>query len=64
MMSILMLLFIVVGLIGLGMLAVGAFIMLQGSQETRRLVGIILLILGLLLACTPVLAFVILRFLY
>jgi hypothetical protein len=61
-MAILMLLFIVVGLIGLGMLAVGAFLVLQGSQqETRRLVGIILLVLGLLLACTPVVIFIIMR---
>ena len=45
------LLLIVVGLIGLVMLGAGVFVLLQDSQGTRRLVGIILLILGLLLTC-------------
>jgi hypothetical protein len=59
-MAILMLLFIGVGLIGLGMLVAGVILVLKGSQqESRRLVGIILLILGLLVACTPVVIFII-----
>ena len=45
------LLLIVVGLIGLVMLGAGVFVLLQDSQGTRRPVGIILLILGLLLTC-------------
>ncbi|MFN2284159.1 MAG: hypothetical protein ACK2UQ_07040 [Anaerolineae bacterium] len=61
-MSILLLLFIGVGLIGLGMLAAGVILVLQGSQqESRRLVGIILLVLGLLVACTPVVIFILRR---
>jgi hypothetical protein len=47
---ILLVLLIIVGLIGLGLLAAGAFIVLRDSrQETHRLVRIVLLILGLLL---------------
>ena len=49
--SFLLLLLIVMGLIGLGMLVAGVFMVLQGSQGTRRTVGIVLLILGLLLTC-------------
>lgn len=44
-------LLVVVGLIGLGMLGAGIFVLLQDSQGTRRPVGIVLLILGLLLMC-------------
>jgi hypothetical protein len=63
-MSILLLLFVVVGLIGVAMLAAGVVLVLQGSQqETRRLVGIILLVLGLLVACTPVVIFIVRRLL-
>lgn len=51
MMSFGFLLLIVVGLIGLGMLGAGVFVLLQDSQGARRTVGIILLILGLLLMC-------------
>lgn len=47
----LLLVLIVTGLIGLGMLGAGIFVLLQDSQGTRRTVGIILLILGLLLMC-------------
>jgi len=47
----LLLLLIVVGLIGLGMLGAGVFVLLRDSQGTRRPVGIILLVLGLLLMC-------------
>lgn len=62
-MAMMLLLFIVVGLIGLGMLAAGVIIVLQGAQqETRRLAGIILLVLGLLVACTPALIVIIMRF--
>jgi hypothetical protein len=44
------------------MLAVGVILVLQGSQqESRRLVGIILLVLGLLVACTPVVIFILRR---
>ncbi|MBN2391768.1 MAG: hypothetical protein JXR84_13665 [Anaerolineae bacterium] len=61
-MSILLLLFLVVGLIGLAMLVAGVILVLQGSeQETRRLVGIVLLVLGLLVACTPVVIFILMR---
>ena len=61
-MSILLLLFVGAGLIGVAMLAAGVVLVLQGSQqETRRLVGIILLVLGLLVACTPGVIFIIMR---
>jgi hypothetical protein len=47
-------LIVVLGLIGLCMLAVAAFLLLRGIKETNRLVvGIILLVLGLLLICAP-----------
>jgi len=44
----------VVGLIGLGMLGAGVFVLLQGSEAPRRPLGIVLLILGLLLVCALV----------
>lgn len=44
----------VVGLIGLGMLGAGVFVLLQDAQGTRRPLGIVLLILGLLLMCALV----------
>jgi len=47
----LVLVLIVLGLIGLGMLGAGVFVLLQDAQGTRRPVGIILLVLGLLLLC-------------
>ncbi len=42
---------VVLGLIGLGMLGAGVFMVWQGSEGPRRPLGIILLILGLLLVC-------------
>ncbi|MEJ5309206.1 MAG: hypothetical protein WHX52_05510 [Anaerolineae bacterium] len=47
----LVVLLVVVGLIGLGMLGAGIFVLLQDAQGTRRPLGIVLLILGLLLMC-------------
>jgi hypothetical protein len=47
----LVVLLVVVGLIGLGMLGAGVFVLLQGPEGPRRSLGIVLLILGLLLVC-------------
>lgn len=54
MMSLGFLLLIVMGLIGLGMLGAGVFVVLQGAEGNRRMIGIVLLVLGLLLMCALV----------